>query len=72
MSPTQAVPGGQETALMKPVKAFLFLQLFPGRASGAMMTPTSVSGAGGWHSTPRPAGGLLQRGNDCALLGGAA
>lgn len=32
MTPTQAVPRGQEAALMKPVKAFLFLQLFPGRA----------------------------------------
>lgn len=42
MSPTQADPRGHEAALMKPVKAFLLLQLFPGRAIGAMMTPTSV------------------------------
>lgn len=42
MPPTQAVPGDMEAALLKPIKAFLFLQLFPGRAVGATITPTSV------------------------------
>lgn len=42
MPPHQAVPGDMEAALMKPIKACLFLQLFPGRALEPRWSPTSA------------------------------
>lgn len=57
--PTSQPPGDMEAALMKPIKGFLFFQQFPGRASGATITPTSVQGAEGWDSSLSSSGGLL-------------